>query len=63
MTTGKMFLQRAETVRLDQEGASFVRVTDLNATPKGDKSEPVLLRLQSAGTHIGKAYTGKVTKR
>ena len=64
---GQVFLQQAETVRLGQQGGSFVRVTDLQAQTKRDGNsehvEQVLLRIKSAGTHIGKAYTGKVTER
>lgn len=64
---GQIFLQQAETVRLGQQGGSFVRVTELQSQIKGNgnskDTEPVLLRIQSAGTHIGKAYTGQVTER
>eukprot|EP00977_Amphora_coffeiformis_P017532 scaffold5772_cov188-Amphora_coffeaeformis.AAC.13 len=61
--TGQIFLQQAETVRLGSEGGSFQRVTDFEAQDHGDATKPILLRVQSTGTHIGMAYSGKVTER
>jgi 3-dehydroquinate synthase II len=61
--TGQIFLQQAETVRLGQEDGVFIRVTDLEAQREKDTTVPLLLRVANTGTHIGKAYTGKVEER
>mmetsp|Transcript_13837 Transcript_13837/g.19357 ORF Transcript_13837/g.19357 Transcript_13837/m.19357 type:complete len:423 (-) Transcript_13837:2232-3500(-) len=55
---GQIFLQQAETVRLGKEEGHFVRVTDLGI----EKAESALLRITGTGTHVGKAYTGKVVE-
>ena len=62
---GQVFLQQAETVRLGQEKGEFLRVTELEARPKGEDSgaSQLLLRVMGTGTHVGKAYTGKVEER
>jgi len=57
----QVFLQQAETVRLGQGGESFIRVTELSSNP--EESVPILLRCSVSGTHIGKAYTGKVVEK
>lgn len=63
----QIFMQQAETVRLGRNGGNSIRVTDLDgSSEKGSKSgkrEPVLLRIVGSGTHVGKAYTGKVLER
>jgi 3-dehydroquinate synthase II len=64
----QIFLQQAETVRLAQEGTNFFRVTDLKALsdpllPTAKGKVPVVLRVMSSGTHIGKVYDGKVVER
>uniref|UniRef100_A0A7S3V4H9 3-dehydroquinate synthase n=1 Tax=Chaetoceros debilis TaxID=122233 RepID=A0A7S3V4H9_9STRA len=75
--SGQVFLQQAETVRLAQEKGSFIRVTDLEsisivggtkfkniggkALEEGRQS--ILLRITTAGTHVGKTYTGNVEER
>jgi len=56
----QIILQQAETVRLGESGEHFVRVTDLN--PEETQS-PVLLRIATSGTHVGKAYSGTVIER
>lgn len=70
--TGQIFLQQAETVRLGQHEGGAVRVTDLrmlDATSNKDisrsnaKGHSILLRIVGTGTHIGKAYGGKVLER
>ncbi|VEU39792.1 unnamed protein product [Pseudo-nitzschia multistriata] len=64
---GQTFLQQAETVRLGQPSGRFLRVTDLEAQGGGSATnpnrEPLLLRVVTTGTHVGKAYTGKVEER
>jgi len=64
---GQVFLQQAETVRLAQPSGDFIRVTDLEAQNGGNgadlKREPLLLRVMTTGTHVGKIYTGKVVER
>lgn len=62
----QIFLQQAETVRLGQaEGVdSYIRVTDLeDGGHDAQSSEKVLLRVVGFGTHVGRAYSGKVTER
>jgi len=60
---GQVFLQQAETVRLGQTVGddSFLRITDLDHEDNGQSS--VLLRVVGLGTHVGKAYSGKVTEK
>jgi len=64
---GQVFLQQAETVRLAQPSSGFIRVTDLDAQTNnngmGVNKEPLLLRVMTIGTHVGKMYTGKVEER
>jgi len=68
---GQIFLQQAETVRLGQRDGGFVRVTDLQTQKDSDDDDNVskmidhnvLLRTVGTGTHIGKAYSGKVLER
>ena len=64
---GQIFLQQAETVRLAQPSGDFIRVTDLEAQSGGNgvdlSREPILLRVMTTGTHVGKIYTGKVEER
>jgi hypothetical protein len=66
---GQVFLQQAETVRLGQEGGGFWRVTDLVAQERIDdptndlQPKPLLLRIMTTGTHVGKTYSGKVEER
>lgn len=64
---GQVFLQQAETVRLAQPSGDFIRVTDLEAQNGGNRAdlrrEPLLLRVMTTGTHVGKVYTGKVEER
>jgi len=65
---GQVFLQQAETVRLAQPSGEFVRVTDLEAQSGGGNGmdlirKPILLRIMKTGTHVGKAYSGKVEER
>eukprot|EP00521_Asterionellopsis_glacialis_P016002 CAMPEP_0195308080 /NCGR_PEP_ID=MMETSP0707-20130614/38043_1 /TAXON_ID=33640 /ORGANISM="Asterionellopsis glacialis, Strain CCMP134" /LENGTH=421 /DNA_ID=CAMNT_0040372339 /DNA_START=297 /DNA_END=1562 /DNA_ORIENTATION=+ len=55
---GQIFVQQAETVRLGKEEGQFVRVTDLGI----NQAESALLRITGTGTHVGKAYTGKVVE-
>ena len=68
-STGQVFLQQAETVRLGQlsENCSGIRVTDMEAQSGnigvGLKREQVLLRCTKVGTHVGKIYHGKVEER
>jgi 3-dehydroquinate synthase II len=62
-SAGQVFLQQAETVRLGQEGGESMRVTDLKVQNEPITTESLLLRIQTTGTHIGKAYTGKVEER
>ena len=56
-----MFLQQAETVRLGQRVGDpvSVSVTDLDI----EAADDVLIRCVTSGTHIGKAYSGKVEER
>jgi len=64
---GQVFLQQAETVRLasDASNGEFIRVTDLEAhTVRDDQCTcPVLLRITTKGTHVGKAYGGSVKEK
>jgi len=69
---GQIFLQQAETVRLGQSEGSYVRVTSLltldtneqeNDSRKAIQGDTVLLRIVGTGTHIGRAYSGKVLER
>ena len=60
---GQVFLQQAETVRIGQKDAEFIRVTDLEAQAESKNAQPALLRVTSSGTHVGKVYTGKVEER
>lgn len=61
---GQVFLQQAETVRLGRSMGddSFIRITDLECKEDVQPSE-VLLRVTGMGTHVGKAYSGKVNER
>lgn len=61
---GQVFLQQAETVRLGQTlgDDSFLRITDLEYKEDVQASD-VLLRVVGLGTHVGKAYSGKVTEK
>ena len=58
--SGQIFLQQAETVRLGLENGSYLRVTDLQPN---DPKQGILLHVKSAGTHVGKTYTGSVKER
>jgi len=69
---GQIFLQQAETVRLGQSEGSYVRVTSLSTldttaqetdSRKAIQGDDVLLRIVGTGTHIGRAYSGKVLER
>ena len=72
---GQLFVQQAETVRFGQPEGKSIRVTELPPVPrtrkqqpqgtnyKNDHTAPLLLRITSAGTHIGKSYSGKVQER
>lgn len=61
----QVFIQQAETVRLGRDGGKFVRVTELEpSTCLADATtQPVLLRITSRGTHVGKKYDGKVVEK
>lgn len=63
--SGQVFLQQAETVRLGQRlgDTAFVRATDLSDGDVDEGWNEVLLRVASSGTHVGKAYAGKVTEK
>jgi 3-dehydroquinate synthase class II len=62
---GQIFLQNAETVRISAGGGEFVRVTDLQVASYDDTSKrvPILLKVSSAGTHVGGRYAGDVRER
>jgi len=55
----QLFLQQAETVRLGDTDGAFVRATDLSS----EQTNSVLLRSTSSGTHVGRAYSGKVVEK
>ena len=97
-SSGQIFLQQAETVRLGQKDGNYIRATDLKVLQSSSSSQsqqqqqvavnngksdrhtktacsanntnnnskahvPLLLRVMTTGTHIGKIYTGKVQER
>ena len=64
----QVFLQEAETVRLGQEKGGSVRVTDLDVGEPDQSIEtitkqPVLLRIMSKGTNVGKVCDGTIIER
>mmetsp|Transcript_36843 Transcript_36843/g.56416 ORF Transcript_36843/g.56416 Transcript_36843/m.56416 type:complete len:289 (+) Transcript_36843:58-924(+) len=61
---GQVFLQQAETVRLGQRKGddSFIRVTELESDGSAQPVD-ILLRVVGMGTHVGRAYSGKVVER
>ncbi|OEU23668.1 3-dehydroquinate synthase [Fragilariopsis cylindrus CCMP1102] len=97
-SSGQIFLQQAETVRLGQKDGNYIRATDLkvlqssssqsqsqqqqvavnnsksdrhtktacsanNINNNSQAQVPLLLRVMTTGTHIGKIYTGTVQER
>ena len=64
---GQVFVQQAETVRLGKRKgeAAFVRATGLESIANDDVAveEEILLRVTELGTHVGKAYSGKVQEK
>jgi len=73
-SSGQLFVQQAETVRFGQPDGNYTRVTDLQVPRRNTRkqqdnnnnnntTETLLLRITTAGTHIGKIYSGKVQER
>ena len=64
---GQIFVQQAETVRLGKRRGetAFVRATDLESVADDDSAvgREILLRVTELGTHVGKAYSGKVQEK